>query len=317
MSRTRNPVESGRSSPAIGLLAGASTGIFWGVPFLAPQVLKGYSSFEIAFGRFFFFGIMGLFFLPRLVRMIRAFSPIELLKVVFLSAAGFWLYSSLLFWSIQKTDGVISSLVLGLLPITIPLLTPGRRSGGCLFYAGLSMIAAGLGVLVLYPTLGRIGNLKPGDPLGIAGLVVCLLMWTVYAIANSRFLRNRRGLSSRDFSSLMGVLSLACLLPVVLVSSNAAERAARPGFEGFILISAVLGLGSSWLANWLWNFSAKHIPSEVSGLLLVFETIFGLFYTFLYERRFPHGFEAVSIGLSLGGVVLAVIAQVSAVDRNS
>ncbi|NDG85497.1 MAG: hypothetical protein EBX52_10760, partial [Proteobacteria bacterium] len=133
----------------------------------------------------------------------------------------------------------------------------------------------------------------------------------------SRFLRNRKELSSRDFSSLMGVLSLACLLPVVWVSSNAAEWVARPGFGMFVLISAVLGWGSSWLANWLWNFSAKHIPSEVSGLLLVFETIFGLFYTFLYEHRLPHVFEAVSIGLSLGGVVLAVIAQVSAPDLES
>ena len=113
----------------IGLLAGASTGIFWGVPFLAPQILPGFSPVEIAFGRFFFFGVMGLFFVRRGIALLRTLSVRERAQVFALSALGFWLYSSILFWAISMTNGVISSLVLGLLPVTIPLFTPGRRSG--------------------------------------------------------------------------------------------------------------------------------------------------------------------------------------------
>ena len=294
----------------IGLIAGASTGIFWGVPFLAPQVLTGFSSFEIAFGRFFFFGIMGLFFVRRLMRMIVSFSRLDLLKVFFLSAMGFWFYSSLLFWSIQETDGVISSLILGLLPITIPLFTPGRKSGGVLFYLGLVFIAVGLGVLVLYPRWSSIEMLKPKSGLGVMGLVVCLMLWTAFAIANSRFLRNRPWISGRDFSSLMGLISMMCLLPFVFFLKGAGEWGSRPGIRMYFVISGILGLGSSWFANWLWNFAAKRIPSEVSGQLLVFETVFGLLYTFWFEHRLPYGFEVVAMTLSLGGVAMAIFAQI-------
>jgi drug/metabolite transporter (DMT)-like permease len=293
------------------LFAGASTGVFWGVPFLAPQVLKGYSSFEIAFGRFFFFGVMGLFFFPRLIRMVRSLSRLELIQVFFLSAMGFWFYSSLLFWSIQETDGVISSLVLGLLPITIPLFTPGRKSGGFLFYGGLILIAAGLGTLLVYPHWNSIESLKPKSGLGVLGLFTCLLLWTAFAIANSKFLIKRPWISGRDFSSLMGLISMICLLPLFCFFKTDGGWSVRPDLGIYLLISAVLGLGSSWFANWLWNFAAQRIPSEVSGQLLVFETLFGLIYTFLFECRFPHGFEIIAMALSMGGVGLAIFAQMA------
>lgn len=297
----------------IGLLAGASTGIFWGVPFLAPQVLTGFAPFEIAFGRFLFFGLMGLIFFRRASAILRAFGPREWLQVLGLSAFGFWLYSGVLFWSIGRTDGVISSLVLGLLPVTIPLFTPGRRSGGTSFYAGLALIAAGLWVLVSGAgTTPGTGFLTRRDPLGVAGLFLCLAMWTVFAIWNSAFLKRRPSVSRRDFSSLMGVISLLCLLPLVTGNLEVSTLPKREGAGAWLGFSFVLGVGSSWFANWLWNVASVRLPSSISGTLLVFETVFGLLYTFLYQGRWPHGFEVLSIVFCLVGVALAIRAQLTA-----
>jgi drug/metabolite transporter (DMT)-like permease len=290
----------------IGLLAGASTGIFWGVPFLAPQVLPAFTPVEIAFGRFFFFGLIGFAFFGRVIAILRAMRPMEWVQVFALSALGFWLYSSLLFWSISRTDGVISSLILGLLPVTIPLFSARSVHRGPGFFAGLLLIASGLLVLVWGP-----GLIVSRDPAGVAGLFLCLAMWTSFTIWNSRFLSSRPWLSRRDFSSLMGMTSLLCLLPLAALSLDARALVDRPGFAAFAGISAVLGFGSSWFANWLWNAASARLPSGISGTLLVFETIFGLLYTYLWQGRYPHGFELLSILLCISGVALAIRAQIT------
>jgi drug/metabolite transporter (DMT)-like permease len=294
----------------IGILAGASTGIFWGVPFLAPQVLTGFSPVEIALGRFLFFGVMGFAFFRKASGILRDLSPREWMQVMGLSALGFWLYSSVLFWAIARTDGVIASLVLGLLPVTIPLFTPGKRSGGAAFHAGLLLIAAGLLVLVTGGSAGS-GLLASRDPAGVAALFLCLAMWTGFAIWNSRFLAQRPGLSRRDFSSLMGAVSLVCLLPIAIGSLDLHALPERPGLAAWVTLSVILGVGSSWFANWLWNIASARLPSSISGTLLVFETVFGLLYTFLYQGRWPRDFEVLSIALCLAGVALAIRAQIT------
>jgi drug/metabolite transporter (DMT)-like permease len=116
----------------------------------------------------------------------------------------------------------------------------------------------------------------------------------------------------KDFASLMGVISLACMVPVFLIQSEPRSLFSEPQFPLYLLCSLGLGIGSSWLANWLWNICSFHVPSEISGTLLVFETLFGLIYSFGFEHRFPAHFEVLSILLCVGGVVLAVTGQVRA-----
>ncbi|MBU6155044.1 MAG: DMT family transporter [Bdellovibrionales bacterium] len=299
-------------SPALGLFAGASTGVFWGVPFLVPQVLPGYSPFEIAFGRFFFFGLMGFFFAKGALSIVRSLSPVERFRVFLLSASGFWFYSSVLFWSIRQTDGILSSLVLGMLPVTIPLCTPGKKSGGVGFYSGLLLIAAGL-VLLFAGGGGLDSPLQHTNRIaGVIGLFVCLGMWTWFSISNSAFLQDRKEISRRDFSSLMGLISFGCLLVVSVPTLLGASWGGRESALLYVCFSALLGVGSSWFANWLWNVASVHLPSEISGTLLVFETIFGVLYTLIFQARLPDFRELIAVVLCLVGVLLAIIAQIRA-----
>ncbi len=294
----------------LGLLAGISTGVFWGLPFLVPQVLGGYKAIEISFGRFFFFGVVSLFFLKKVIAIFKSLSIRDKLMVFLLSAMGFWFYSTVLFWSVQKTDGIISSLILGLLPITIPLFTPNRKHGGTRFYLGLATIVFGLLTLLMFPVLQGSKEIKTPAFSGVFGLISCTSMWTFFAICNSRFLQNRPQLNRRDFASVVGVVSLLSILPVFLINVDVSELVHRPTFGTYFICSLALGFGSSWLANWLWNICSFHCPSEISGPLIVFETIFGLLYSFIFEGRFPHGYEAVSILLFGMGVYLAISAQI-------
>ena len=75
---------------SLGILAGISTGVFWGIPFLVPQLLTNYTSLEIAFGRFFFFGFVSLFFIKKVWGIIQKLSGADRLMLFLLSASGFW-----------------------------------------------------------------------------------------------------------------------------------------------------------------------------------------------------------------------------------
>ena len=296
----------------LGIIAGISTGVFWGIPFLAPQMLPQFTSVEISFGRFFFFGVISLFFLKSVSKIFWQFSVRDRVLVFALSASGFWFYSTILFWGIHQTDGIISSLILGLLPVSIPLFTPGRKGGGPRFYLGLIALIIGLFNLFAFPVWNGLKVVKSPSLIGVASLFVCLGLWTWFAIMNSKFLKRNPGTSRKDFASLMGVISLISILPVFLIQVNAQELLHRDGFQLYLFCSMALGFGASWLANWLWNICSFHCPSEISGPLIVSETIFGLLYSFFHEARFPHSYEAISIVLCLIGVFFAVTAQIRA-----
>lgn len=292
-----------------GILMGMSTGVFWGLPFLVPQILHQFSSFEIAFGRFFFFGIISFFFLKPVFRVIARLSWADRLKMMGLSVVGFWGYSIILFYGVQHTDGIISSLIVGLLPITIPLFTKGRKHSGFAFYFGLFLLLSALVNLFLYPVLNGLMAVKTPSVSGVIALVVALASWTIYPIANTRFLQHHTWIPRKDWSSLMGVVSIFCFLPIFSAQTNVGELVHRDGFSLYLTWCMALGFGSSWFANWLWNICSYHCPSEISGPLLVSEALFGLIYSFMFEGRAPRDFETVSIALYLLGVVVTIRSQ--------
>jgi drug/metabolite transporter (DMT)-like permease len=289
-----------------GIVAGVATGVFWGFPFWVPQMLPQYASIEIAAGRFFFFGVVSLIYFKKVWTIWKGLSVRHCWALLGLSALGFWAYSTLLFLGIQLTDGIIASLILGLLPVTIPLFTPQKKIGGKKFYAGLASILVGLLILFLFPVLSQSVQLKPISIMGIGVLLVCLVFWTAYAILNSRFLQQNPQIDRRDFASVMGVISFVCLMPLFLVQVDLTEWMHRDHFQQYLIYSAVLGLGSSWIANWLWNICSFYCRTEVSGPLIVFETVFGLLYTFAFQARLPVEYEAISIIFCMVGVWVAV-----------
>jgi drug/metabolite transporter (DMT)-like permease len=297
-------------NPGLGIIAGIATGVFWGIPFLVPQMLPGFSSLEIAFGRFFFFGLISLLFIKPVLQIVRSLSLRDRFLLLLLSASGFWFYSILLFWGVQHTDGVLASLVIGLLPITIPLFTPGRTSGGWRFYAGLLLLLAGLVNLFVYPIVNADKVMKLPSVAGVVALFCCLALWTTFAILNSRFLQRNPQIPRKDFASVIGVVSLICIAPIFFLKVDLHQLVARDHAELYLISAVALGVGSSWIANWLWNICSFHCRPEVAGPLIVSETIFGLIYSFGFEHRFPHSFEMGSIVLFLVGVALVVTAPV-------
>lgn len=289
-------------------MAGIATGFFWGFAFLVPQVLHDHSSLEVSAGRFFFFAVFSVVGIRAVVKLLKSFNRRELLYVFLLSFTGFSGYTLLLFWSVPRAGGVVSSLIVGLLPVTISLYGPRAGALGRRFFGGLFLVAAGLVTLVF--------GIKDGfgsvDPLGVLGSIVCLGSWTWFAIRNSSFLKAHTRIDPRVLSGVMGVLGAAIVLPAWLIFNDASvvSLTQRPDFTRFLFWSLILGGGASWLANWLWNICSRLCPPQISGPLIVSETIFGLLYTFLYQKRWPTAFEMAAIVLCVSGVFICVRSQV-------
>jgi hypothetical protein len=58
-----------------------------------------------------------------------------------------------------------------------------------------------------------------------------------------------------------------------------------------------------------------NLPSGIAGTLLVFETIFGVLYTLIHQKRLPGPGELVAILMCLSGVLLAITTQIRAERR--
>ncbi len=304
--------KSAHQSSRIGLAAGIATGVFWGIPFLAPQVLSDFSSIDIAFGRFFFFGLVSLFFLPQALKVWKSLELQQRITVVVLSACGYWLYSSFLFYGVRQTDGVISSLIVGILPVTVvlfsALLGPRGQKFSMSVWGGLALICVGLLHLFGVPFYEQLinGTAAQYQVFGILVLVVALFLWTAYAILNTRFLQANPRIKARDLASLMGLLSLVFMLPIWFLSSEPMVVMEHPRLGLYLVFGFLLGVGGSWVANWLWNICSQNCAPHVSGPLIVSETFFGLLYSFIYEGRWPQVHEAIAILFLISGVFVSV-----------
>lgn len=290
---------------AVGILAGIGAGMLFGTDFVPGQILKDISSLEFYVGRAFFFGLFSLIFCRRAVPAFLAFSARDKLYALALNAAGFWLYSFMLFWSIQHGSPVVTTIVVGTMPATIALASKNLRQLGWLFVLGLAIIFAGLCVL-------HAGSFSHLMDHGLAAWLLpfgSLGLWTWYAVANSAFVARHPELSKTDMVSIMGLMTFAILMAMGAVMVDIPRVLHHPQFGAYVFWTAVLGIGSSWAGFWFWNICSKNCPPTVSGPLLVSETMFGLIYTFIYQQRMPSPAEASAILMFALGALLVIYAE--------
>ena len=293
-----------------GISAGILAGVFWGTPFLVPLVLASFSSIDITFGRFLVFGLISCFALPKIIKLFRDFSLSDLFMLLALSATGFWLYTIVLFIGVKLTNGVIAAQIVGTLPLTITLFSNPRFNYR--LWLGLFSILLGMTTLLIVPLFNADifhVTFQHIHPMGILVLLLALGMWTWFAIANARFIVKHPYVRALDYSSLMGILSLLCMLPIMAISHDFHALFINPNLNVFIFWCVVLGLGASWIANVFWAYCCKNTPSSVYGTLIVSETIFGLIYSFIFQHRLPYFYELISIALLITGVVMTVHSQ--------
>lgn len=306
------------SRTAAGIGYGMAAGAIWGLVFLAPALLHGFSPLQLSTGRYTAYGALALALLaPRWRAATAVLGRREWLGLAGLGLVGNVVYFVLLSSAVQLGGIAITSLVVGFLPVTVTVI--GSRDHGAMplrrLLPSIALCIAGavcIGWQALLPSGYATGTRAL---LGLLCACGALAAWTWYAVSNSRWLVRLHDVSAHDWSLLTGVvtgvLALA-LVPFALLGDTAHHLS--DDWLRFGGISTALALLASITGNALWNRMSRLLPLTLVGQMILFETLFALVYGFVWEHRPPTTLEALAFVLLVGGVVTCVRAHGKAVD---
>jgi drug/metabolite transporter (DMT)-like permease len=293
----------------LGIGCGAIAGAFWGLVFLAPALAHGFSPLQLSAGRYLAYGtVAAVLIAPSWRRLAGVLGKAEWRALAWLSLWGNIVYFVLLARAVQTGGIAMTSLIVGLLPVTVTIV--GSREHGALPFAkllpSLLLSTAGL-VCIAWHSLAANA---PGSLGGLLCAAGALASWTIYAVQNSRWLTRLHHVTSHEWSLLTGVVtgaeSLLLAVPAFLFTPNAHDSA---GWWYFAAIVTTVAICASVLGNAFWNRASRLLPLTMTGQMILFETLFALLYAFIWEARWPAPAESLAIVLLVAGVLSCTAAH--------
>jgi drug/metabolite transporter (DMT)-like permease len=289
----------------------AATGL-WAVSLIAPLILNAYSPVEITAGRYVFYGMVSAAFLVTRYRH-RRLGARHWMRAAFYGLFGNLAVSVPVSFAIQSTGAAVVIPIIGMLPICIsvagsrhlPAATWGR------LFLPFVLVTVGL-VLVLTVQSNALGGGSGLAWRGAAAAGLAVAIWTWYALSNARFLRGNPQVTSSHWSCAIGVATLMLCLAIIAIHllgdhglAFVQDRQIRQGWQRFVLVTMILGVGTSWMATAFFNRASLVLPMGLVGQLVVLETLFGIAYVCLYEHTMPPRMQAGGMLLSITGIWLS------------
>ena len=306
-----------------GVLYALLAGLMWGLIFVGPLIVPEYPAVLQSMGRYLALGLIALpiAWLGR-VRL-RQLTRKDWVTALALTMMGNLIYYVCLASAIQRTGAPVSTMIIGTLPVVIPVfanLLYSQRDGKLSWWRlSPALVLIGIGLLCV-----NISELNQGLPdfsgwhygSGIALALISVVCWAWYALRNARWLRENPDKHPMMWATAQALVTLpvsllgyiaACLWLNGQTPDFALPFGPRPGvFIGLMIAIAVL---CSWVGALCWNVASQKLPTVILGPLIVFETLAGLVYTFILRQEFPPLLTVSGIALLIVGVVIAVRAK--------
>lgn len=319
------PSKRGSVSMGMGVLCGLLAGAMWGMVFIVPALLPAFSPLELAVGRYVAYGVMALgLVLPRLSSLLKRLTRSDYATLLRHALAGNIVYYMLLALGVKLAGVAPTSLIIGVLPISVTLMGRKDHDAVPLGKLALPMLVVAAGIACINIDVfshSQAGAAEMGQTLlGVLCATGALLCWSWYALDNARFLKGKPHFTSAEWSALYGLASgvVALLLGAVALAiwhddvTGAGGAASGRDWTVFWITNGLLALGASVIGNHLWNIASRRVPITLSGQLILFETLFALLYGFIYAERLPRALEIAAITLLIAGVMWSV--RVHALD---
>ncbi|WES70744.1 DMT family transporter [Superficieibacter sp. HKU1] len=306
-----------------GVLYALLAGLMWGLIFVGPLIVPEYPAILQSMGRYLALGLIALPLAWMGRARLKQLTRRDWLTALALTMMGNLIYYACLASAIQRTGAPVSTMIIGTLPVVIPVfanLLYSQRDGKLPWIKlapALACIAVGL-ICV------NIAELRHGLPdfswsryaSGICLALIAVVCWAWYALRNARWLRENPDKNPMMWATAQALVtlpvSLAGYIAACLWLSNQAEAFVLPFGprpEVFITLMVAIAILCSWVGALCWNVASQRLPTVIVGPLIVFETLAGLLYTFLLRQSLPPLLTFSGIILLAIGVVLAVRAK--------
>jgi len=286
-----------------GIAYGVAAGALWGAVFIAPELTPGFTALQLSAGRYIAYGVIALpLLLPRWRKVTAGLQRQDWTRLAWLGLTGNIVYYIFLAIAVRLAGAAPASFIVGLLPVVIAII--GSREQGAV---RLSILAPSLALAVIGVGLIAAPALQAGtaadwlQALGLFCAFGALASWAVFAVVNARAMARLPQMSSNDWSLLFGVVSGLEAL-VLAVPAFGFAPVQHGDWSRFAAVNGAVAIGASVIGNAFWNSASRRLPMTLTGQMVIFETLFALLYSFVWDWRLPRLTE-----------ILAIIALIAAV----
>ena len=295
-----------------GLLAGLAAGALWGLVFVVPRMTPGLSPMDLTAGRFISFGMMAalaMAFTWRSHTLPTLRQAATALAMSLLGATGYYL---LLAQSIVYAGTEVPTLIIGTIPFWVMLLGKPVRLKWAALVPSMLLTVAGL-ALMMYSTLSHATHLPAAGGRFWGGVWLALgamVCWTAFALLNASWLKRHPEVSATEWANWIGVATgVGAFLLWLLLGSGVHELAALDNRVLIAVACIATGIGSGWAGSILWNVASQRLSVSLCGQLIVSETLFALFYSFVWDGVWPDVAQAWAAGLFTLGILASIRAH--------
>ena len=295
-----------------GILAGLGAGALWGLVFVVPRMTPGLSSVDLTAGRFFSYGAMAALVMAVTWRSHTLPTLRQAITALGMSVLGATAYYLLLSMSIHRAGTEVPTLIIGTIPLWVMLFGKPAGLRWSTLLPGVALTAAGL-LLMVIATRSELGAVQASGGTfwwGVALASASMVSWTVFAILNAAWLKRHPEIRASEWANWVGIATGVGALLLWLVAGSAPNEVLA--LDDGVLIAIVCiatGVGSGWAASILWNMASQRLSASLCGQLIVSETLFALFYSFVWDGAWPGGLQLLAAVLFTLGILASIRAH--------
>jgi drug/metabolite transporter (DMT)-like permease len=299
------------SGPA-GVSAGSAAGLVWGLAFLVPVLLPGWSAVAVTGGRYLAYGLAsGLLFAMR-SRVLRGLARQHWRPALAFAITGNVGYYLLLVVGIDLIGAPVTDIIIGCIPLTLAVAGnqishthPWRKLAAPIALATAGLLLANLASAAKAGS----GSTTADVVFGLLAAFGAVVLWTWYGLANARFLDRHPEVPQAGWSTLVGLytgaVTLICL-PAALATGQLNRGSAAHGISWLMGGSILLGVVVSWGGTALWNLASARLSTVSAGMLVSVETVAGYAYVYSARAQWPPVTQLAGFALLITGVCIVV-----------
>ncbi len=273
-------------------------------------MVTGYTEIDFTAGRFVSYGALSVM-LMLLMRKAALPTLQQALTALMMSVLGFTGYYLLLVYAIRDAGTEVPSLIIGTIAIWMMILgkPAGLRWAGLI--PGLLLTMLGLG-LMMQASHSAASATSAGEHFwrGVAFAVASMAFWTVFGLMNAAWLKKHPEVNATTWANWLGVATgLGALMLWISAGSEVKVLLAQQNIAQAAILCIATGIGSAWLATYLWNIASQRLSASLCGQLIVSETIFALVYSFIWDGHWPSALQLTACLLFVCGILASIRAH--------